>query len=68
MSNSEPRLGAQDAPLCVLGVLPVALQREPVPAPDRHPEGRPLRGPPDGRAVHVQRRRQRLRREAHRCP
>ena len=39
-----------------------------MPAPDRHPERRPLRGPPDGRAVHVQRRRQRLRREAHRRP
>ena len=39
-----------------------------MPAPDRHPERRPLRGPPDGRAIHVQRRRQRLRREAHRCP
>ena len=43
-------------------------QREPVPAPDRHPERCALRGPPDGRAVHVQRRRQRLRREAHRRP
>ena len=40
--------------------IPVPVRCEPLPPPDRDPEGRPLRGPPDRGAVHVQRGSQRL--------